>query len=227
MNESTASRRPGRFLAALPLLLAAAAIQAGEPESKLVLFDGRSLDGWARTDFYKPGDVTIDDGAIVMAVGNPMTGITSTRKDLPRTDYELTYEAKRITGSDFFAAATFPVGDSFASFINGGWGGSVTGVSSLDGADASENETGQAHNFENGRWYRFRIRVTGKALRCSIDGKELVAVNIEGRQVSTRIEVNRNKPLGFATYQTAGAVRKIEMRPLTPEEIEQSNRIED
>ena len=51
-----------------------------------------------------PGQV--EDGRIVLAAGDPMTGITTTRKDLPKTDYELTYEAMRTSGGDFFAAAT-------------------------------------------------------------------------------------------------------------------------
>src|SRR4051812_49358944 len=103
-----------------------------EPK-KLVLFDGKTLDGWMKTDFAHPGEVKVEDGAILLPVGRPMTGITSVRRDLPTTDYELTYEAKRLTGRDFFAAATFPVGKSYLTLVNGGWGGNITGLSSLNG----------------------------------------------------------------------------------------------
>ena len=69
---------------------------AGGPPAKLVLFDGKTLDGWKKTDFYHAGEVKVEDGRIVLAAGGSMTGITTTRKDLPTTDYELTYEAMRI-----------------------------------------------------------------------------------------------------------------------------------
>ena len=145
------------------------AVLADDPPGKLVLFDGKSLDGWKKTDFVNSGEVKVEDGAIVMSVGGEMTGITSTRKDLLKLDYELSYEARRLSGEDFFAAATFPVGESFLTLVNGGWGGHITGLSSLDGMDASQNETGRSVKFENKTWYRFRVHVTGKKIRCWVD----------------------------------------------------------
>src|SRR5204862_4739669 len=138
---------------------------------------------------------------IVMEAGPRMTGITSTRKDLPKRDYELSYEAMRLAGKDFFAAATFPVGDAFLTFVNGGWGGNITGLSSLNGADASENETGRYVKFQDKTWYKFRVRVTGEVIRCWVDDKEVVAVRHRGRHVGTRIETRANQPLGFATWE--------------------------
>ncbi len=194
--------------------------QAGTPKV-LVLFDGKSLDGWKKADFFRPGEVKVEDGSIIMSmsVGGSMTGITSTRRDLPKSNYELTYEAMRLSGRDFFAAATFPVRDSFVTLINGGWGGSVTGLSSLNGADASENETGRFFEYQNKTWYKFRVRVTDEVIRCWIDDKEILAVDHSGMQVGTRIEVRENQPLGFATWETSGAIRKIEIRPLSPAEV--------
>jgi hypothetical protein len=206
--------------------LAMPTAQADEPKP-LVLFDGKTLDGWKMTDFSHPGEVKVEGGAIVMKAGQPMTGITTTRKDIPTAGYELTYEAKRLTGRDFFAAATFPVGGSFITFVNGGWGGGVTGLSSLGGADASENETSRYVEFRNGTWYRFRVRVTEKAIRCWVDDKEVVAVNYEGRHVGTRIEVHPNKPLGFATWETDGAVRNVKVRGLTAAEVATANKLDD
>jgi hypothetical protein len=183
------------------------------------LFDGKSLDGWKKTDFHRAGDVKLEAGSIQLVRGDGMTGITSTRKDLPKVDYELSYEAMRTEGDDFFAAATFPVKDSHLTFVNGGWGGSITGLSSLDGADASENETSVGFTYEKKKWYRFRIRVTADAVRCWIDDKAMAEVDISDRTVGTRLEVRENQPLGFATWETGGALRKIEIRKLTPAEI--------
>jgi hypothetical protein len=193
---------------------------------KLVLFDGKTLDGWKNTDFSHAGDARVEDGAIVLEKGRAMSGITATRRDMPTVDYELTYEARRLAGSDFFAAATFPVGKSYITLVNGGWGGSVTGLSSLNGADASENETGTYFKYENKKWYKFRVRVTAKTIRASVDNKEVVSVDYRDRQVGTRIETRANQPLGFATWESSGALRSIEMRRLTPEEIAAADKLE-
>lgn len=214
------------FLSLLALTAGAVADEKDGTPKPLALFDGKSLDGWKRTEFAKPGEVKVEDGAIVLATGRAMTGITSTREDLPRTDYELTYEAQRLEGRDFFAAATFPVGKSYLTFINGGWGGSVTGLSSLDGADASENETSQFVKYEDKTWYKFRVRVTATTVRAWVNDKEIAAVNYENRQVGTRIESRSCQPLGFATWDTSGALRKIEIRPLTPAEIKANHKPE-
>jgi len=221
--------RISRCAGGLMLCVLLAGIGAGrsfadDPAEKLkpiVLFDGKSLDGWKKTDFYgaKDVDVRVADGAIVLPVGNNMTGVTTTRTDLPKTNYELSYEAMRTEGVDFFAAATFPVGGSYLSFVNGGWGGHVTGLSSLDGADASENETTHSFKYQNNTWYRFRIRVTDQAVRCAIDDKEVVAVDVTNRTLSTRIQVRASQPLGFATWETAGAVKNIQIRPLASAEV--------
>jgi hypothetical protein len=222
-----------RAVVALASLCVSATLAgAGSDDSKpspgasktLVLFDGKSLDGWKKTDFSHPGDVKVEDGTLVMATGRPMTGITCTRTDLPRTDYEFRYEAKRLEGSDFFAAATFPVGKSYITLVNGGWGGNVTGLSSLDGSDASENETGRFIKYENKTWYRFRVRVTSKVIRAWIDEKKVVDVDVKDREVGTRVETHASRPLGFATWDTAGALRNITVRPLSPSEVAETEK---
>ena len=197
-----------------------------QPPADFVLFDGQGLDGWKPTDFGGQGAVKVEGGAIVMEAGRPMTGITSTRSDLPRTDYDLQFEARRVEGGDFFAAATFPVGESYITLVNGGWGGHVTGLSSIDGADASENETGIPYTYEPGRWYRFQVRVTDGAIRCWIDEKLVVGIRIVDREIKTRLETRANQPLGFATWMTTGAVRGIEVRRLTPAAVAENNAYE-
>jgi hypothetical protein len=226
--------RVGLLNASLPRRCAVAIVAAcvlavssgADPAGTRVLFDGKSLDGWKKTDFANAGEVRVEDGTLILKAGQSMTGITTTRKDLPRVNYELSYEAKRLTGNDFFAAATFPINESYLTFVNGGWGGSVTGLSSLDGSDASENDSSRFFKYEDKTWYRFRVRVTGTMIRCAIDGKEVVAINHEGRKLSTRLETRSNQPLGFATWDTGGAIRKIEVRMLTPAEIAATNKTE-
>ena len=57
------------------------------------------------------------------------------------SDYEVTLEAMRVDGNDFFCGMTFPAGKDPCTLIVGGWGGTVVGLSSINGMDASENET--------------------------------------------------------------------------------------
>ena len=216
---------PSSRLALLLVALLASSTRADEPKP-IVLFDGKTLDGWKSTDFFKPGEVKVEDGMILLSAGTPMTGVTSTRDDLLTTNYELSYEARKVAGSDFFAAATFPVGKSHLTLVNGGWGGHITGLSSLNGADASDNETGHSVKYKLDTWYRFQIQITDDVIRYSIDGKEAKPVQIEGRSVGTRIESGPSKPLGFSSYETAGAVRNIQIRKLTAAEVAAVRKVE-
>jgi hypothetical protein len=52
---------------------------------RMVLFDGKTLEGWKKAETYKAGGVKVEDGVIVIEAGGPMTAITSTRTDLPTT----------------------------------------------------------------------------------------------------------------------------------------------
>jgi hypothetical protein len=236
MNRSANSHPVPGLTACRTIVLAAsvmtlASIEAGaaappEPAGTIVLFDGKSLDGWKKVGSFKAGEVRVEGGSIVLNVGGPMTAVVSNRKDLPTTNYELTFEARRTEGSDFFAAATFPVGPSFLTLVNGGWGGSVTGLSSINGADASENETNRFVKYQDGTWYKFRVQVTDAVVRCRLDDKEIIAVRHEGQQLKTRVEVRGCQPLGFASYRSAGGVRAVQVRPLTAAEVKACNDLE-
>jgi Domain of Unknown Function (DUF1080) len=182
------------------------------------IFDGETLTGWKSTPFGGEGEVKAEDGNLIMEMGQPLTGANYTG-DIPRTNYEVQFDAMRVKGGDFFCGFTFPVKDTYCSFIVGGWAGGVVGLSSLDGQDASENETTKYMMFESNRWYKMRVRVTDKTIECWIDDKDIVYAKIEGRKVSTRIEVDRSQPFGFATYETTGALRNIRIRELSSDEI--------
>jgi hypothetical protein len=176
------------------------------------LFDGHTLAGWRETQFAGHGEVEIHDGLIWMKMGDPFTGINWTN-DFPNMNYEVALDAMRVSGSDFFCGLTLPVGDSFCSLIVGGWGGALVGVSSLDGMDASENETTKYVSFQQGRWYRIRMRVTRDRLEAWIDQEKLVDVVTTGKKISLRPgEIEESKPFGLACWQTSSALRQIKMR---------------
>src|SRR5205823_2277761 len=109
------------------------------------LFDGKALGNWKKTDFGGGGEVKVEKSfrngppAIVVQMGATLSGFNWTGKDIPKTNYEVSLECMRIEGGDFVCGLTFPVADSHASLILGGWGGATVGISSIDGSDASEN----------------------------------------------------------------------------------------
>ncbi len=186
------------------------------------LFDGKSFAGWMQSTFEGEGDVKVQNpfrggpGAIVIEMGVTLSGFNWTRGALlPRTNYELTLEAMKLSGSDFFCGLTFPVGDSACSFNKGGWGGTVVGLSSVDYSDASDNETMQDRSFVDNRWYRVRVRVTDAKIEAWIDQEQLVDLEIKGRKITLRPgEIQKSLPLGVATYMTSTAVRDIRIRRL-------------
>ena len=193
------------------LAAAAAAQQQGPPWHSM--FDGQTLKGWKETPFTGKGPVKVEDGCIVLGHGY-ITGVNYTGT-LPKANYEVRMDAQRVSGHDFFAGITFPVNDSFLTWINGGWGGSVVGLSSLDGNDASENETSTSRDFQQGRWYRLWFAVQPDRIRAWIDDELVIDVVIANREVGLRLgEIELSKPFGIASYDTTAKVRNIEWRPL-------------
>ena len=172
------------------------------------MFDGKTLGQWKPSKFGGQGDVEVEDGQIRMQFGSELTGITWSGPP-PHMNYELELEARRIDGTDFFCGLTFPVGDSPCSFIVGGWGGGVVGLSSLDGKDAARNETTRFAAFEKGRWYTIRIRVTEHKIEAWIDKQKQVDVDTTGKKISIRPEVEASVPLGVSCFATTAGLRNI------------------
>jgi len=187
----------------------------GEKAEWKSLFDGKTLKGWKQSDFFKPGKSSVKDGAIILEKGSKMTGLTYDGKDFPKMNYEVSLESKRVDGRDFFCTTTFPVGDSFCSFVVGGWGGSVTGLSSIDGID------GQGIEYKNDQWYKIRIRVTDKRVETWIDKEQTVDLDTSDVKLGIRIECNVSTPFGIASYDTVGAVKDIKVRNLSAAEIKE------
>jgi hypothetical protein len=178
------------------------------------LFDGKTLGNWRPTKFGRQGAVKVEDGTLVLESGNDLTGVTWAGAALPTTNYELTLQAMRVEGGDFFAGITFPVDKSFCSLILGGWGGSVVGLSSINDLDASENSTSQSMVFEKQRWYTVRIRVTPENIDAWLDEKHIISQELKGNRIGIRLEVEASQPLGIASWRTKSALRDIRLRRL-------------
>lgn len=187
---------------------------ADAPSEWKSLFDGHSLQGWKVTDFAGHGEVRVTDGRLVVEMGSILTGVNYTNPT-PRQNYEIELEAMKLDGGDFFCGLTFPVRGTNCTFVVGGWGGGVVGISSIDGMDASENRTVSYRQFDKNRWYRIRVRVTGSAMQAWIDDKNVVDQPIADHKLGMRSgEIELSGPLGLATYQTSAAYRNIRLRRL-------------
>lgn len=184
---------------------------------EIKLFNGKDLDGWKSSDFGGDGEISVEDGKLILDFGNDLTGVTwKDAKVLPKVNYEISLEAQRVDGSDFFCGLTFPIKDDPCSLILGGWGGTVCGLSSLDFKDASENETTSFRDFKTGQWYKVRLRVLEKKITAWVDDKEILDVELAGKKVGIRSEVDPCKPLGFCSWRTKAALRNIVLKEIEP-----------
>ncbi|MDD2459953.1 MAG: DUF1080 domain-containing protein [Kiritimatiellia bacterium] len=182
------------------------------------LFNGRDLTGWKTADLFEGGTVDVlPDGTVECGFGNPMTGIAYTNTP-PRMNYELSLQAVRVQGSDFFVALTLPIETNYCTLIIGGWGGGLCGISSVDYLDASENQWSENITLENERWYTLRVRVTPGVLQVFLDEK-LYTARVEGPpsrfSLRSGSDIDKTGPLGLATYRTKARWRNFTLTPIT------------
>lgn len=208
----------------LAILSGLAAPAAGEEWTSL--FDGKTLGKWEvieKHSFKEHGPVEVKDGAIVLGEGRPATGIRWTG-EFPKINYEVTLEAKRIEGNDFFCGVTFPVGKSPCTLILGGWGGTAVGLSNIDNNSAIENETTQFRDFKRDRWYAIRLGVTDEKIEVWIDKERIIDLKTQGKKLSIWWEQEPALPLGIVTWVTKGAVRNIRVRSIEPKDAKDAKK---
>jgi hypothetical protein len=199
---------------------ATTAATKNEADWKSLITD-RDLSIWKKTNFGGEGDISVDeDNVITLAMGDPQTGINvdeaafekQFQRKLPRDNYELKWSANRVQGSDFFVGLTFPVGEDYVSFISGGWGGGISGLSSLNGNDASENKTTQYDAFDNDTWYEFKLRVDPESITVWRNGESLFSIKRAQHTLSIRNEVRVSRPLGYSVFQSDVLLKDFSFR---------------
>lgn len=171
---------------------------------------------WKPLSFGGEGAVSWSEGVLHLDAGAELTGMLY-EGEIPKMPYEVELEARKVSGSDFFCGLTFPVRslEECVTFIVGGWGGGVVGISSVNEQDASSNETTTYHNFEDGRWYSIKIRVEPSQILAFLDGQQVVDLKIEGKTLGLRRGViELCAPFGYAAWQTESEVRKMRWRSL-------------
>lgn len=183
------------------------------------LLSAEAAGQWQQAGIPDEGKVEVQGTELILHAGLPMTGAkwTGWTDALPSTGYAIEYEAMRVEGNEIFGMATFPVGShqSHATFVIGGWGGTVTGISSIDFRDAGENQTRGEQRFENNRWYQVRIEVRPEDLRAWVEGRIVVNASIKGRQVTLRPGfIDHCLPFGFATWNTTAKIRGVRVEKL-------------
>ncbi|MGB1125582.1 MAG: family 16 glycoside hydrolase [Phycisphaeraceae bacterium] len=200
----------------LLVLSGCCAAQKAKPKTPPVELLSGNMDQWEPIIFGGEGDVLFKDGAMDLDYGNPLTGVLykGDLADLFGEDlenYAITLQAQRVEGVDMFAAVTFPVGkDGHVSLILGGWAGAITGLSNLDGLNASENDTTQFHNMPEGQWFKVKIMVTSEKIQCWLDDKQLVDVKrADYKKFDTHAAVVDTKPFGLFNYSTWGRVKDV------------------
>ncbi len=198
-NEAEAAPRPA---------------QAKKDDVARSLFDGKTMGEWKSVEFGGEGEVKVVDGAIRVEAGATCSGVHWTGEAPPRTNYEFTVEAMKVDGSDFFVGIIFPVGKDICSFVAGGWGGGVTGLSSVDHMNASENETATDQTYVKNKWYTFRLVVTPAKIEAWWDAKQVVNLELANRQISVHPAVESAAPLGLVNYQTTSLFRNIRLKKL-------------
>jgi len=178
-----------------------------------LMFNGTSLDGWEITNFGPQGPVYVSGAEIILGMGEGCTGITW-KGAFPEKNYKVTLDARRISGNDFFCGMTFPVGKESCSLIVGGWGGTVVGLSSINGRDASENETTRLMKFEKNRWYHISLIVSGDTIKAAIEGTTIVNLAKGDKKLTIRPEVELSRPFGIASWNTTAAIKNIKVETL-------------
>jgi len=179
------------------------------------MFDGKDLVGWKPTPFAGHGQVVIVSGNLALTMGDPFTGVNWTNP-FPKINYEIAFDTMRMIGNDFFCGLTLPMEGSNFSLILGGWGGALVGISSINGLDASENETTKYKKFETGQWYRVRVRVTAGRVEAWTDSEKVVDLVLRDRKLSLRPgDIEMSAPIGIACWQTSSLWREIKWRPVT------------
>ena len=187
---------------------------SGVPEAGRLLFDGASLRAFETTVFGGEGEVAVEGGRLILDYGNPLTGVTWVGDELPRDDYRVDLVAQRIEGTDFFCGLTFPVRDGYATLVLGGWGGATTGLSCIDGMDASQNETTRYLYYETGVDQVVSVQVAAGRVRCTVGDELLCDVAIEDHVWETRPEVELSKPFGVCSFTTRASIGPIRLTRL-------------
>ena len=186
------------------------------------LMDGKTMNGW-ETALFSEGEPFVEDGIYVLPqppYGGLSTGLSLIKNStIPAVNYIIYYEARRVDGNDIFGGLSFPYKNTYATLVIGGWGGSICGLSSIDGKDALDNETTTRVNFNEDQWYPVTLRVTTDSIRAVVGDVKVVDISTAGKRIHIR-RGTIGSGLTFITYYTTGEIRNVRLKRLKQTIIE-------
>lgn len=185
------------------------------PEGWISLFDGKTLNGWEIVHYGGEGEPYVENEVLILpqAIDGLMTGVRWVGDSLPNNNYIIHYEARRTKGFDIFAGLSFPYNDTFASLIFSGWRGIVNGLSSINGYDASENETTQHFSHYDNKWYAVELRATTDSIIAYVGSELVVDIATVGKNIHLRYGLD-DTSLTLWSYQSTGEIRDIRIKKL-------------
>ncbi len=208
------------LLLAMLLSFSAGSLKAQSPASppqkdwtRIPFVESKDNKGWQKSDYGRDGEIEWKNDLLVIHRGKPMTGI-NWKGEFPKDQFEVRLEARRTEGDDFFVGLTVPVGDGHTSLILGGWSGAISGLSSIDGSDASENSTSFYREFKNGVWYKVRLVVKSDAVQAFVNDEQVIDQPREDHTFTLRLEIDPSLPMGLATYSSTAEIKNFEYRRL-------------
>jgi alpha-L-arabinofuranosidase len=146
-------------------------IQVTAPDGKVLFASdfSKNSDGWKELG---GGDWKISDGALQQNAEKEF--VRALAGDKSWTDYTLTLKARKIGGREGFLILFHIAGDEDRTWWNlGGWNNTQDAVQNGATIDAKPGQ------IETGRWYDIRVDVSGKQVKCFLDGQLVHDVNYE------------------------------------------------
>ncbi len=98
------------------------------------------------------------------------------------SDYTLTLKARKLGGGEGFLIMFGRKGEEMYWWNLGGWGNSQHAVEFSSQGNQTPVGRGVPGNIETGRWYDIKIEVSGRNIRCHLDGKLIHDVTTEPQQ---------------------------------------------
>ncbi len=160
--------------------------------------------------YFNTGDFAVSDSLFILKASNSLTGIVW-QGEFPKINYEFTCQAMRVNGNDFFAGISFPVKNNFCTWINGGWGGTVVGLSNVDWSPASENLTTTHIEFQNNNWYALKLQVTATQITAWIDKEQVIELKYTNHSLSLHSYMETLNTLSLASWQTTAYFKNIKL----------------
>jgi alpha-L-arabinofuranosidase len=125
--------------------------------------------GWKKLG---DGDWAVKDGALRQSAEREF--VRAIAGDDSWTDYTLTLKARKIGGKEGFLILFHITNDEDRTWWNiGGWGDTQNGIEYGGTIDPKPGR------IETGRWYDIRVEVSGKRVKCSLDGQLIHDVDYE------------------------------------------------